>query len=46
MNLGYLLAAEQMFQKCVKLHAAAPPNPAELDPNKLPLLAYTEMGHC
>lgn len=27
------------------MHAAAPPNPEDFDPNKLPLLAYTELGH-
>lgn len=34
-----------MFQKCINLNAAMPPNPEDLEPKKLPLLAYTEMGH-
>ena len=44
-NLGYLLAAEQMFQKAIGIHIAMPPNSEDQDPNKLPLLAYTQLGH-
>jgi tetratricopeptide (TPR) repeat protein len=35
-----------MFQKSINLHMAFPPNPLDQDPNKLPLLAYTQLGHC
>ena len=49
-NLGYMLAGEQMFQKCIALAAAQPILPENMiegeDPNKLSLLAYTQLGHC
>ena len=40
-NLGYLLAGEQMFQKAIALHRVQPHDPED----KLPLHAYTQLGH-
>lgn len=50
-NLGYMLAAEQMFDKCIKLNTRPfmPVNMGEFpeeDPDKLTLLAYTQIAHC